>query len=108
MCHYGRVFRPFTDQVNVSNPVFRREQVRKRLGSQLEGKRKVNLAKVKYRNLPVRFWISVLASATDGTEKYDRCPIHILVFMQRPPMTSNCPDTDESPILSKSSIEKHC
>ena len=49
MCHYNRVFRPFAGQANVSNHVFRREQVRKRLGSKLEEKRKVKLAKLKYR-----------------------------------------------------------
>ena len=55
----------------------------------------MNIAKVKYRNLPARFWISVLASATDGEEKYDRCPIHILVFMLYVttllPSTARCP-----------------
>ena len=83
LCHYDRGFRPFAGQANVSNPVFRREQVRKRLGSKLEEKRKVKLAKLKYRIYRTHFEKVSFTCDTDGKQKYCQCPIHILVFMTR-------------------------
>ena len=41
-CATMRVFRPFAGQANISNPVFRREQILKRPGSKLEGNEKWN------------------------------------------------------------------
>ena len=81
MCHYDRGFRPFAGQANVSNPVFRREQVRKRLGSKLEEKRKVKLAKLKHRIYMYNYEKVGLTRPTVGKQKYGQCPIHILVFM---------------------------
>ena len=85
MCHYDSVFRPFAGQANVSKPVFRREQVRKRLGDKLEEKRKVKLAKLKYRIYLAQNEKEVVTRPTDGQENSQgRCPIHILVFMDGP------------------------